>query len=156
MPRRTGHTLIELISVMVLAGLAFAIAAPRIAEMKERSALRASRQLLTSAFSAARSAAIQKGQQSTLTLTSTSAEVTVLSGLNHTSVKVLGPLRFNESLATTVSALDNAPMTINYDVRGMATPRFATIARYVIKSAQYADTVCVSTTGFILQNDCRL
>lgn len=148
--------MIEALVVVVLAGVMFAIAAPRVAEVNERSAIRTTRQLFASAFAAARAAALQKGQMSTLTLTSSSAIVRVLSGVNKQSVVVLGPLRFDESLNTTIVPIDNAPLTVTYDVRGMASPRLDMITRYEIRSARYRDTVCVSATGFLLQKDCQL
>ena len=153
---RPGFTMIEALMVVVMAGAIFAIAAPRVSEANERAALRTSRQMLASAFGAARAAAVQKGQVSTLTITSSSATVTVLNGLAKTSITVFGPVRFDESVNTTITPLGNAPATVTYDVRGMASPRLDVIARYQIKSASYADTLCVSSTGFILQKDCKL
>ena len=148
--------MIEALVVVALAGVMFAIAAPRIAEANQRAALRASRQIFASAFSAARAAAIQKGQVSTIQITSTSATVSVLSGLQKQSVVVLGPLVFDKSLKTTVTPIGDAPDKVTYDVRGMASPRLDAIAKYEIASSSYRDTLCVSSTGFILQKDCKL
>jgi type II secretory pathway pseudopilin PulG len=148
--------MIEAIMVVVVGGIILAIAGPRVAEANEKAALRASRQVLSSAFAAARAAAVQKGQVATLTLTGTSATVTVLSGLNKQPVKVLGPLMFDESLGTTVTPLGGAPTTVTYDVRGMASPRLDVITRYEISRPTYKDTVCVTETGFLLRKDCQL
>ena len=154
--KRHGFTMIEAIMVVVISGIIFAIAGPRVTEANERAALRASRQVLQSAFAAARAAAIQKGQVATLTLTGTTATVTVLSGLNSEEVRVLGPLSFDESLGTTVTPLGGAPSTVTYDVRGMASPRLDMITRYEISRPTYKDTVCVTETGFLLRKDCQL
>lgn len=148
--------MIEIIMVVVIGGIILAIAGPRVSEANERAALRASRQVLSTAFASARAAAVQKGQEATLTLTSTSATVTVLSGLSQTEERILGPLSFDNSLGTTIVPLGGAPSTITFDVRGMASPRLDDITRYEIARPTHKDTLCVSATGFILQKDCQL
>jgi type II secretory pathway pseudopilin PulG len=148
--------MIEALMVMVIIAILVAVTAPRIAVMNESSSLRASRQILGSAFAAARSAAIQKGQQSTITLTSNSATVRVLSGLNRQTIVVMGPLRFDKSLNTTLVPINSAPTTITFDVRGMASPRLSEITRYELRAPNRRDTLCVSATGMLLQKDCKL
>ena len=148
--------MIEILMVTIMIGVIVAISIPKIGEIKERSSLRASRQVLGAAFSAARSAAIQKGQVATLALSANSATVRVLSGVNKQSVVVLGPLRFDKSLSTTIVPLENAPVSITYDVRGMASPRLDAITRYELRSRTLKDTLCISTTGFLLPADCKL
>jgi Tfp pilus assembly protein FimT len=148
--------MIEALMVVAVSGIIVAIAAPRIAETNERTALRTSRQLVSAAFAAARAAALQKGQVSTLTLTSNSATVTVLSGLNKEAVTVYGPIRFDQSANTSIEAVGSAPLVVTFDVRGLASPRLADITQYKIKSPKYSDVVCVSATGFLLPKDCQL
>jgi Tfp pilus assembly protein FimT len=146
--------MIEILMVTVMIGVMVAIAVPKFATTRETGALRATRQVLASTFSAARAAAIQKGQTATLTLTETSATVSVLTGSQSQSVVVYGPIRFNSSMGTNITPLDGAPTVITYDVRGLASPRLDDVTRYEVRSASRRDTVCVSATGFILPKGC--
>ncbi len=154
--RRLGLTLIELLLVVVMAGIIFAIAIPRMTTLKTSTTLRAGRQQLTTAFAAARAAALQKGKTSTLTLTGSTARVSVMSGLNATSVNVFGPVRLDGDLGLTLSALSSAPTSVQFDSRGMLTPTPASTLKYRIAIGSVADTICISPAGVIMPKGCQL
>lgn len=148
--------MVEVLLVIAIIGITLTFASPRIAEIRARSSLRGSRQLLSSAFAAARAAALQKGKTSTLTLTASSATVSVLSGLTGNAVTILGPLRFDKGLSSSLSAVGGASMTVSFDARGVVTPMPASISKYRLANGVYADTVCISPAGIILPKTCQL
>jgi type II secretory pathway pseudopilin PulG len=148
--------MIEILLVVAIIGVIVTLVSPRVSEIRAKSGLRASRQLLTTAFAAARAAALQKGKTSTLTLTATSASVSVLSGLTGNPVTILGPLRFDKELNSSVSAVTGASMTVSFDSRGLVTPMPGSISKYRIANGVFADTVCISPAGIILPKGCEL
>lgn len=155
--KRSGVSLAEVMVVVSILGIMFMIAGPRITEVRSKSQLRAARQELISAFAAARTAALQKGKVSTLTLTSTTASVSVLSGLAGTAVDVYS-VGFNRDLNSSLSGIGGTPMTISFDARGLvssATPIVGT-GMYRLLSGTTADTLCVSSSGVILPRSCSL
>jgi Tfp pilus assembly protein FimT len=157
--QRAGYTMIELLLVVGTLAIVFALAAPRMTTIRESSSLRAGRQQLAAAFAAARSAALQKGKTSTLTLAGSVATVTVRSGLAGTTVQVFGPVRLDASLGITLEPLDDAPTVINYNGRGMMTNVMIEedeVFRYRLRYGTKSDTLCISTAGLILSKHCTL
>jgi Tfp pilus assembly protein FimT len=148
--------MIETLVVVSLLGLMYVLVGPRLSAIREQSALRASRQELSSAFAAARAAALQKGKTATLTMTSVSASVSVLSGLTGNPVQIYGPLKFDKELNATLSALNGAAMAVSFNARGLLSPMPAGISRYRLSSGTRADTICISPAGIILPRDCQL
>lgn len=152
-----GFTMIELLLVVTVLGIMMMLSVPRVKEMSARSSLRAARQELTAAFAAARTAAFQKGKTSTLTLAYNQANVTVLSGLSGASVQVLGPIKLDRALNVSLTALNSAPTSMNFDSRGLVTPTpLGAVNKYRLSYKAYADTVCVSAAGIILPRNCQL
>ncbi len=149
-------TLPELLIVVGIAAVLFALALPKIATARDGAAKRAARQELAAAFAATRAAALQKGKTATLTLTSTSASVAVLSGIAGTSVNVWGPIRFNTTLNASIEALSGAPTSVAYNARGMLTPTPAGTLKYRVTVGALKDTVCISPAGIILGKGCTL
>ena len=152
-----GFTMIELVLVVTVLGIMIMLSIPRIKEMSARSSLRAARQELTAAFASARTAAFQKGKTSTLTLASNQANVTVLSGLAGSSIQVFGPIKLDRALNVSLTALDGAPTSMNFDSRGLVTPTpLGAVNKYRLTYQSYADTLCVSAAGIILPRNCQL
>ncbi|MES2524181.1 MAG: type II secretion system protein [Gemmatimonadota bacterium] len=153
---RSGFTMIEALMVITVLGIVYLMVIPRISEIKSTSSLRAARQELTSAFAAARAAALQKGKNSTLTLTSGTATVSVFSGLNSTNITVLGPIGFGKELGTSLAAVGGSPLTVSFDARGLVTPVPAGVYKYRLVNGAKSDTVCISAAGVILSKTCQL
>jgi type II secretory pathway pseudopilin PulG len=148
--------MLELMLVVATLAVVFTMVIPRMTVMRDGTALRAGRQQLTAAFAAARAAALQKGKTSTLTLAGNKANVTVLSGLASTSVKVLGPIDLLNSVGVTLTPIGSAPTSITYNARGLLTPTPGDMLRYRISAGARADTLCVSPAGIILKKGCTL
>lgn len=155
-PARRGFSIIELMIVIAVISIIFFRIAPMISEIKARSALRAARQELSSTFSTARAAAMQKGRAATLTISSTAASVTVISSTTGNAVTLVGPIRFDKTYGTLLTALNSAPTTLQFDGRGLVTPASATISKYKISNSKWSDTVCVSGSGIVLPRGCAL
>lgn len=153
---RRGMTLSELLIVVAIAGIMFALAVPKVAVARDGAARRAVRQELTAAFAATRAAALQKGRTATLTLTSVTALVQVPSGINGTVVTVYGPMRFDNTLSATIQALNGAPTSVTYNARGMLTPAGDGTLMYRMTVGTLSDTLCVSAAGIILPKGCQL
>lgn len=153
---RLGFTMIEVLLVVGVAAIMFAMVIPRMTTIQTSSSLRAARQELTAAFAAARAAALQKGKTSTLTIDGASARVSVLSGLNGNVVNVFGPIKLDTEFGVGLTALSGSPVTLNFDARGMLTPTPASTLRYRLNIASSSDTLCISPAGIILPKGCQL
>ena len=153
---RRGFSLIELLIVIAILSVVYLRLLPIISEIKARTALRATRQELMSAFSAARSAALQKGRVATLTLTSTGASVSVLNASSGIAATIFGPISFNSQFGTVLNALSSAPTAVAFDPRGLVTPALTTVSKYRISIGSWADTVCISGSGMPLRRGCQL
>jgi prepilin-type N-terminal cleavage/methylation domain-containing protein len=156
---RTGFSMIELLIVMVILAIMFAMVAPRVTGIRDSSTLRAGRQQLSAAFSAGRAAALQKGRPSAVIINGNEVTVRVRSGLNNADVQVFGPLRLDVSLGITLQRLDNAPDSVTYSARGLMSNAIAgddQIFRYRLSYGSKADTLCISAVGLILPKGCTL
>jgi len=154
--QRLGFTMIEVLLVVGVAAIMFAMVVPRMTTIKTSTSLRAARQELTAAFAAARAAALQKGKTSTLTIDGSSARVSVQSGLNGTVVSVFGPIKLDTEFGVDLTALAGSPVTLNFDARGMLTPTPASNLKYKLSMASSSDTLCISPAGIIMPKGCQL
>jgi prepilin-type N-terminal cleavage/methylation domain-containing protein len=154
--KRRGFSLPELLIVIVITSILMFRIAPVFSELKARSALRATRQELTSVFSVARAAALQKGRVATLSLTNGVATVTTVSQYTGATVTLAGPIRFNNNYGTVLTPLGSAPTTVSFDGRGLVTPATTNISKYRLSNSQWADTVCISGSGMIMLRGCQL
>jgi Tfp pilus assembly protein FimT len=152
---RTGYTTIEMIMVVVVTGILFAITLPRFSTVKYGSTLRAGRQQLASVMASARAAALLKGKSAVLVTGSNVATVWAQTGLAGNWVRVAGPVRFDDS-GLTLTPLGNAPASLVYDARGLLSPVPSEILKYELAMPGYADTLCLSRSGVIMQKGCTL
>jgi type II secretory pathway pseudopilin PulG len=151
--------MIELLLVIGMLAIVFALVAPRMTAIRESSTLRSGRQQLAAAFSAARAAALQKGRPSALIINGNEVTVRVQSGLAATNVRVLGPLRFDAALGITLERLGGAPDSIAYNSRGMMSNVVLAddqTLRYRLRYGTKMDTLCISAAGLILPKGCVL
>ena len=153
---RLGFTLIEVLLVVGVAAIMFAMVVPRMTTIQTSTSLRAGRQELTAAFAAARAAALQKGKTSTLTIDGSSARVSVQSGLNGNVVSVFGPIKLDTEFGITLTPLVSSPLTLNFDARGMLTPTPVANLKYKLSIASSSDTLCISPAGIIMPRGCQL
>ena len=157
-PRRLprGFSTVELLLVMVIMGVVFALVVPRMTVVRDRTALRAAKQQFTAAVSATRAAATQKGKNATMTMVGSTIGVRVRSGLAGTLTRVLCPLRLDQTLGVTLTPIGGAPNVIEYDTRGLLAPVPDGILRYQLSREGLADTVCISRAGLIRPKGCAL
>jgi len=148
--------MIEVLLVVGVAAIMFAMVVPRMTTLTTATSLRAARQELSAAFAAARAAALQKGKTSTLTISGSSARVSVLSGLNGTVVSVFGPIKLDTEFGVALTALSSSPVTLNFDARGQLTPTPASVLKYKLSIASSSDTLCISPAGIIMPKGCQL
>lgn len=148
--------MIEVLLVVGVAAIMFAMVVPRMTTIKTSSSMRAARQELSAAFAAARAAALQKGKTSTLIIDGSSARVTVLSGLNGTVVSVFGPIKLDTEFGVVLTPLSSSPVSINFDARGQLTPTPASVLKYKLSMASSSDTLCISPAGIIMPKGCQL
>ncbi len=155
---RAGYSMIELLMVVVTLAIMFAMVAPRVTSIRESSTLRAGRQQLSAAFSAARAAALQKGRPSALLINGNEVTVRVRSGLNNSNVRVFGPLRLDVSLGITLQRLGDAPDSVAYNARGLMSNAIEgdQTLRYRLTYGTKSDTLCISSAGLILPKGCSL
>jgi prepilin-type N-terminal cleavage/methylation domain-containing protein len=155
---RRGFTFIESLATFAIAAIVAMLAAPRITQFRDRSAVRAARQELTAVLEAARTASVQRSTRSQVIISGDSARAIVDTGppgLPAVGQRTVLALR---SLKTTYGVRlefgTPADSAIVYDSRGMANPRLARVARYVVVGRVARDSVCVASMGTILPRGC--
>lgn len=153
---RHGASLAEVLIVVAIFAILFALVFPKIAAARDSASRRAARQELLASFAATRAAALQKGKTATLTLTATTATVTAQSGLAGNVVTLMGPVNFSTSLNSSITALSGSATTITYNARGLLTPTPSGNLMYRITTGAVQDTVCISPVGVILPKGCIL
>ncbi len=148
-----GYSLVELMTVLVLAGLAGAIAAPPLASTYERTATRTARDQFVSTHALARSMAVRYGRIGELHIDAANARFWVevdtssISGM-HARVGVTKDLSASKVLLTSDRSI------VCFDVRGLPTTRGAceTADATIIFSVEgKADTVKITARGKILR-----
>lgn len=149
-------TLPEVIVVITILGIIVGITVPRFSTARESAGRVAARQQLQAAFSAARSAAIQKGKTATLTLTDSSASVTAVSTRSDSGFVIWGPTTFRDPVPSTVTPLDAAPLVLTYDARGLLTPVASGTLKYEITVGGLKDTLCLTASGMLMPRGCVL
>ncbi len=141
--------------VVVVTGILFAMTLPRFSTIKNASTLRGGRQQLSSIIGSARAAALLKGKSSVLVTGANIATVWAQTGLAGNWVRVAGPVRF-DATGLTLTALGDTPAALVFDARGLVSPVPAEILKYELSMPGYADTICVSRAGVIMQKGCTL
>lgn len=149
---RRGFSALELMIVLVIMGVMFGIAAPRMVEMRERNSLNSAKQKLTGAIAAARAAAIQRGRPTTFQVSGNSIEVTVMEPNGSTSDIV--PNTSMQIFGTTLSTPVGGATAITYDSRGNASSSLAQRAVFVLEKGPRRDSVCVSRFGMLMTGGC--
>ena len=156
---RAGFSLVELLVVCAVVGIAVLIAAPRARAIRHASAVRAARSELVVAVEAARSAAIQRGRPARFRLGPTGIVATVDTappGNASQWMVIYGPDRLDRQFDVTLSTAAPGDSVIDFDARGFASPRLGRVARLVVARPGFRDSVCVSSVGLIMRRGCVL
>jgi prepilin-type N-terminal cleavage/methylation domain-containing protein len=140
---RKGFSTIEMIIVVVLIGIIASIGWPRMRRGYEKQQVRSAKALIATLTATARGAAIQRGCNATLNLSSDSIWVTAC-GVNPPAVSVrVGTKKVVGSEFGVV--LSSTQPTIVFDPRGLATVYQPTTIRVV--GPRYRDSVTVNEVG---------
>ena len=158
-PRRPrgGFTVVELLLVITMVGAVVAIAMPKMRAFRDTSAVRSARLELTSAIEAARAASIQRGRPARVRIANDTILVTVDTGAAGSTTQryaMLGPKSLRGEHAVSVTGKAASDTGIAFDSRGLASPRLAQTAVFVLERNGTRDSVCVSRLGMLLPSRC--
>lgn len=143
---RSGFTLIEVMVVVVVAGIIMAISLPKFSAMFDRASVRSAKQQMTAYLAAARAAAIRQSQTSQFHVQNNAIWTTV-NQPDGTNINVTRSVSLITARGVTVTKSGSpASDVISYDSRGMSTSSQKT---YVLTRNNYKDSVCVSRLGLI-------
>ena len=152
--QRSGFTVIELVIVVVLVGIAASISLSGLTRSRQRVQNTAAQRYVEAYAIAARAVALQRGRTAALRVAGDSMWVTVDSA--GTTLLLRPPVRLRQDFG--VTAVPTAA-AVFFDPRGFAPTLPANGARFVLQPATRAvssvsDTVCVSPTGQIRTRGC--
>ena len=145
---RRGVSLVEMVVVLVIAGIVISMSLPKFAAMRNSMNLRSAKQEFAAYLMTARAAAVRQSQSSQFHIVNNTAWTTV-SLPNGTTTTVNQRLRLFRTRNVIVTKDGWAPNdSIVYDARGIASwPRQRRI--YVLTLNNLKDSVCVSRAGLI-------
>jgi type II secretion system protein H len=152
--KNRGFTVVELVIVLVLAGIAVAVVSPSLSRAFRRTGVRAAVDEFASTHSLARSAAVRYGRTSELHIDATNArfwvEVDTSSGGSGVmdTVGVVKYLDLNDVQLASDRAL------VCFDARGLPTTRDsceAADAQLIFTSGSRVDTISITALGRVLR-----
>lgn len=145
--QRSGFTLIEVLMVVVIAGLLIAMAVPKFGQLRESGRMRAAKTQVISTLTTARAAAIQNGRPARwIRVNNTIIVQSTNNAGNFTSFML--PVDFERAYKVT---LNSTSSLVNYDARGFATG--ANNFKIYIRGAT-VDSVCITNAGAVLLRGC--
>lgn len=148
---RRGFSAIELLTVLVIVGIITAFGIPRIRSAVLRSNVRSAKAAMGTLVVKARTVAVARGCNATMTLSSTSQTVSIsVCNVNGTGTEILGgvdslPARFNVFMRPSTS-------TLTFDPRGLSTDYATLIVAFSsISSSSVSDSVIVNPLGQVVR-----
>ena len=135
--RRRGFTIIEIIVVLAISVVLFAIALPRAWIFVDGIEVRGAVTEIESLFSLARHAAIARGSQVNLDLDSSRGIITVRSGTEIIRSREVA-LTHGVTLSTARASITYSPIGVGYGAANFSL---------IVKRAKVADTIVVSRLG---------
>ncbi len=154
--QRNGFSTIELMTVMVIMGLIFAMAIPKIGKTRDAANLHSARDEIATALATTRASAVQKGRGAQFRLSGNN--IFVQADTNSLGLKaiVLRSVPLNTRFNVTVSVRDARDTLIAFDPRGVGSTGSNATARIIIVGRSATDSVCVSKMGVIMRTGCAL
>ena len=138
--RRGGFTFVELLIAISVAGILMAIVFPKLAPMRERGAVRSSKQLLESYLATARQTAIRRSAHATFHIEGNVAWVSVDNG-----TKLVEP---KADLSSQHGLVVSSPITsVTFNPRGLS--RLNGEQRIHLTRGALSDSVCISLLGTV-------
>ena len=146
--RRAGFTFVEILMVMILMGLIFAIAFPKFGSLRARGNVLSAKQRVAATIAAARQSAIARGTPVKFVV----AGDTILSVASPfgASDSVQRAMSMMESYGTT---LDGPDFEVTFDPRGLATG-FQDSKLVIVNYQGRTDTLCVQKLGRVQMRNC--
>ncbi len=151
---RNGYTLAELMIVLVLAGLAMAIATPPLASTYKRTATRAARDQFVSTHSLTRSVALRYGRVAELHIDESNARFWVEVDTSSITSGMKARVGVTKDLNAAKVTINSDRSILCFDVRGLPTTRGvceAADATIIFSVEGKADTVKITALGKVLR-----
>jgi Tfp pilus assembly protein FimT len=153
---RKGVTIIEIMTVVVLAIIMTAIAFPHLKDTRRASSMQSARTQVESYLTVARSVAIRNGVRAFLIRDGNTIRI-VADSANGVFVTVVRPIQLDSVSNVTLGATKD---TIIYDSRGIAVNLDGTQKFYITAASGYGagtkDSICVTRLGLVLDRNCGL
>lgn len=145
---RRGVSLVEMVVVLVIAGIVLSMSLPKFAAMRDSMNLRSAKQEFSAYLMSARAAAVRQSQESQFHIRGNTAWTTV-NQPNGTNTSVNQRLRLFRTRNVVITMGGWSPNdSIVYDARGIASyPRQR--QTFVLTLNNLKDSVCVSRAGLI-------
>lgn len=144
---RRGFSIVEMLVVMIIAGLVMKMALPRFAAMRDRMSLRSAKQQMGAYLVTARATAIRRARTSTFKVKNNTIWVTTTKSDGTDSTIALNvPLQTARGVTVSKQGI-GADDAIPFDSRGMAILNNA--RTYVLTRNSIKDSLCVSRLGLI-------
>jgi prepilin-type N-terminal cleavage/methylation domain-containing protein len=148
-PRR-GFTLIELMIVLTIIGIATAVAMPRISLALGAARSRAAKNHVISMVGTARSTAVQRGRTARLRLENGKMWV-VSNPTAATPVLVTDTTDFSKKYSVTMTPTS---LAVDFGARGLATTGGSGTQFILTNETRRRDTLCLSSLGVVLRRGC--
>jgi len=121
---RSGFTLFELLTTIVLIGIILAFSYPKLQGIARTASLRGARRAMTTAVNVAKTSAITSGKCSYLKITSSSVKVFTTACTGGTQIEIVSDRNFSTDYGTAVTlnkngAGDQTSDSLGFDPRGI-------------------------------------
>ena len=155
---RKGVTLIEIMTVVVMAIIMTAIAFPALKNTRRASSMQSAKAQVESYLSVARSVAIRNGVRAFLVRNGNTITILADSANGH-FVTVVRPVQLDSVSNVLLSnTAGTSADTIIYDSRGIAVNLAGTTTFYITAASGYGagtkDSICVTRLGLVLDRGC--
>lgn len=155
---RPGMTMPEVLITIAIGMIIMALAVPSLGKARDRHAVQTARREIAATLEAARAASVQRGHparfyvrgNAVVAIADTAAPGQPVSG----TLVVLSPQRFDKAYGVTLSLAVNTDTLIAFDARGFANPRINHVMRIAVVGKAVRDSVCISSFGQALPQDC--
>jgi prepilin-type N-terminal cleavage/methylation domain-containing protein len=146
---RRGFTLPEVLLVVVILGIAAAMAGPRLLRWAQVVGQKGAANQLAADLSLARVQAVRQGQTVSLRIQSATQYIVTVDDANGAAVRTLKTMNLAQSYRN--ATLDPVDGRVAFDSRGMLRP--ASLASVTVAKGDVRRTLTVSTVGRIYRGD---
>jgi prepilin-type N-terminal cleavage/methylation domain-containing protein len=151
--RRRAFSLIELLTVISIIGLVFAVAAPRVSRLRDQGEMSSAMSRFTRAVMATRQSAIQRGRNAYFKHNNNSIWVILdTTGTNSDSVIVTAELDL-KSLHNVEITAPTGLTSIVYDPRGVSSQASKQVFHFKHRN-NLQDSLCISKLGNTIREKC--